>query len=75
MFKKEYYKNQDFIKSLKQYQSVQKSYKSAQDCSNSNLHICDTLFCLKRVLKKGITEKVVWVWVGIALKCVRSLYI
>ena len=74
MVKKEYYKNKAFIKSLGQYQSVRKPYKSVQDCSNSNLHSCDTLFWLKRGLNKGITEIVVWVWLGTVLKCVRSLY-
>ena len=74
MVKKEYYKNKGFIKSLGQYQSVRKSYKSVQGCTSSNLHSCDT-FWLKRGLEKGITGIVVCVWPGIVWKCSRLLYL
>ena len=61
--------------SLRLYLSVWKSYKSVQDCSNSNLHSRNTLFWLKRGLEKGTTEIVVHVQLGIVLKCARLLYL
>ena len=59
-------KNSGLIKSLGQYQSVQKIiWKCIQDFSNLNLHSHNTLLIKKRkMVRKGITKK--WKFLGLA---------
>ena len=52
MVKKRYYKNEGLSWTW-DCMRVYENNKSVQDCSNSNLHSCNTLLWLKKKAKKG----------------------